>query len=1042
MPSFLFIENGNSLICKMQQNLTICTASAGSGKTFSLIKVYLKILIKNPHNFSSILAITFTNKAASEMKDRLLNELEKLASNTDTPMRNELIDEYKHLPNPEETIKKNAGIALSRIIHNYSALSIMTIDSFFQLLVNAFAKELKIPIGSNIEVDMDFVLNYATKRLFDDLDKNQALTEWLFEYVKHQLETGLTWNLEINIHQIGKELVKEISTEYFKNLPAEEIIRLKELLLHEIHRIEYIIKTSAKECLQIFKTHGVNDSSFKRGIYSFYTRLAAKPKDYYKEDFATLKKWLLDGQIPVSKERLKRDKELAEKIESALRSGVEQRTREMIDLLEDKKMVYISFLEVAKNIFNLGIIHQLNEKIREFRTQENTLLISDTKTLLKGLITETDAPFILEKAGNQYQHILLDEFQDTSDIQWDILKPLIVNTLSQGGNIFIVGDAKQAIYKWRGGNIQLIVSEVKQALSMFKPQQSILETNYRSAPEIVHFNSTFFKHLSETLHFTDIYENIVQFPSNGNETGGYVEATIIQKEEGNEKPIEIAFKQVVEKISILINDGWQPKDIAIIVRKNHESKSLTKLLNNLGLKVISESTGTIAHYPAVKLIIQILRYIHQPNATYYTNALYLSNLIKQWKIPIGLVFSDHKNLHDVNNLLLDQYIPFIRKENLSQLAQIPVYKLIEDLIKALEFEVSQDTYLIQFLDIILQYATSKLTNVASFLQWWDEFQDNYSIKTSAATNAINILTIHKSKGLEFPIVFLPWIDWDVTPNNSTLLWVKTDYPPFHQLGNIPIEYSNNLKHSYFYEPYEQEKEETLLETLNLLYVAFTRARTQLYIFTKDGNVNAVGKYVVKTLEDNFPNNKISSNTFKIGTYLPPKSQQDIKNATSLLNISTNNTTYKKINLKNDYTSREIEMGDIIHETLALIHKMEDAESVIHQLILSGKIKMEDAEIIYDKVQAIFNIDTFRNWMQHAIIFNERDVFFNHKIYRPDRFFIYNDTIIIVDFKTGKINAAYNAQIIKYVNAFRNMNFTHIEGYLLYINDQPTLTKIA
>ncbi|MBX7225838.1 MAG: UvrD-helicase domain-containing protein [Chitinophagales bacterium] len=1027
----------------MQQNLTICTASAGSGKTFSLIKEYLKILIQNPHNFSSILAITFTNKAATEMKERLIAELERLATNINTPMGKELAIELQHYPNPEAFIQKNAQIALSRIIHNYSGLSIMTIDSFFQLLVNSFAKELKIPIGSSIEVDMDVVLDAATKRLFEDLDNNEALIEWLFEYMKHQLETGLSWHLDINISQIGKELVKEISTEYFKNIPAEEIIRLKELLLRETRNIETNIKSSAKKCLQIFQTLGLEKDNIKSGIHSFYEKLALKPKKYYNEDFATLKKWIFNQEIPLVKDRIKTDPALVQKIETAYQSGIERLTKEMINTLEDKKTAYISFVEVTKNIFNLGIIHELNEKIKEFRSRENTLLISDTKTLLKGLITETDAPFILEKAGNQYQHILLDEFQDTSDIQWEILKPLIINTLSQNGNVFIVGDAKQAIYKWRGGNVQLIVSEIKQALSMFLPKENMLNTNYRSAQEIVRFNSAFFEKLSETLQFSAIYKNIVQQPFAYNNKTGFVEVNFIPKDDKEEKPMEIAFQWVAEKIRTLLQDGWKAKDMAIIIRKNYESQYLTKILNEQNIQVISESSRSIAQYPAVKLIIQILRYIHQPIAVHYTNILYLGNALNLWNLNTESIFNDHKNLHpdSPDKLLLGQFIPFLAEENLLSLAQSPIYALIEDLIRALKFEIAQDTYLIQFLDIILQYTSSKLTNIASFLQWWEAFHDNYSIRTSGDTDAIRILTIHKSKGLEFPIVFLPWLDWDTTPKTGSLLWVKTEHPPFQNLGNIPVECGKILEHTYFSEAYEQERKETLLESLNLLYVAFTRAQEQMYICSQDGKVNSIGKLTLQTMEEVFYANKTETNVYKIGTYAA-KSLDEQKTHASILPITSLNTPYKEMTLKKDYTSEEIEIGERIHETLALIHRIEDTERIIHQQILSGKIKIEDSYEMYEKIQAVFEIEAFRNWMQHATILNERDIFSDKKILRPDRFFMFQNTIIIVDFKTGKVNDAYNAQIKRYANAFLNMGYPHVEGYLLYINDQPSLTKIV
>lgn len=1033
----------------MTSTLTICTAAAGSGKTFSLVKEYLKIILKDPRKYRFILAITFTNKATAEMKERVLLELENLSLPEKCDMKTAILKEMGQAITVE-LIERNAKTALQYILHDYSQLSIMTIDSFFQLLIRSFARELKIPIGSGMDLDINYVLTKSIDWLFEDIGQQPKLTEWLLDYMNANIETGKGWKLEKGIMEIGKEVLGEKIGDKAEQFTLETIKKLTEDVKNEIGSFEQKIKSLCKSVLKILEHNNIEKSELKSGIYSFYEKADTKINECLDNTKnATIRKWASGEGNTITKENEK-NQDLVARLNSAIEQGFLSITKEIFLLTENEIEQYNSFKAIEKNIYNLGIIHFLAEKIKQYRSEENTLLISDSRQLLNGLIGAEDAPFIFEKVGAQYQHILLDEFQDTSNNQWDILHPLVINILGQGGKVFIVGDAKQAIYKWRGGNVQLIVKQIFDDLGYFLPKTVPLKVNYRSRNEIIEFNNLLFSKLQKNVLLESAYIGCAQEKLNENsDKKGYVEINFLTEMDlGKHKFIDVSLSKSCDLIENLLKEQFEQKDIAVLVRKKDEALKLAQLLNQKGIKVISDNSLVFANYEPIKLIIHTLHFITEPtNNLHYTHVLFLYAKLKKLVYEDEILLKNHlflKNHSDKNKLILFQLFPSLIPEGRDKWVQKNIYELVESLIHIFELNPNTDPFLLQFLDIVLGFFQKKNGSAIEFLNWWDFFSENLTLVISEETNAVRILTIHQAKGLEFPVVILPSADWDVTPKPNSILWFENKIPSIENLDILPVVFTKRLAISLFNDQYEQEIKDTFLENINLLYVATTRAVERLYVFSGANKTIGLGQILSKALTEIATETTeliLLDNKFILGEKQLPIKKKD--KHTAYFNIHAHERKdLKRKQLNQSFTTKEINIGELLHEVLSKANNQQEAVAILAQMKFLGKINEEQLQQIKEKLQLIWALKDYKKWVQHYDILSERDFVLKGKLFRPDKVFYNSEETIIVDYKTGIKKSSHQKQVLDYVEALRFMGFPSPKGCLLYISEKPILEMIA
>jgi len=603
--------------------LKIYKSSAGSGKTFTLVKEYLRIVLDHPEDYRHILAITFTNKATEEMKSRIVNSLVELSED-----KNESLEKILQAELPKTNIQREAKKVLELILHDYSSFSVCTIDSFFQKVMRSLAREIHLPLRFEVEMQKDEVIEQITEKLLNDIGKDAELTEWLSDLVLQKLDDEKSWNIESDIRFIANQLFREKSIA--DQLLTREKIRTVQKQLHALKKnFESKMKVFGDSGVSTMEQNGFSSADFTqkdRGIAGYFYKIRSNNgTDKYKPNSYVLKAAeSADSWFPKSSQR---KNELAGLVENHLLKHL----REILNFFEEEFPRYTGAIEVLKKIYVLGIINDLHQKLSEYREEKNAVLISDTPKILQSFISTDDAPFIFEKTGNRYKHYLIDEFQDTSDLQWQNLLPLIINSLGSGNFCMVVGDAKQSIYRWRGGNMNLLAREVRRELKPFDSliKEENLLTNYRSKRTIIEFNNAFFSNIpaivnseleikeDTLLHL--VYSNeLKQEVSGKNDSGGYVNVQFFEDDkplEGEDpgesvKWKEKALNKMFDIIQNLFRQNYSMSDIAILVRNNYEGNEAADFLFEHGItKILSPDSLLLSRSSVIQFIINVCRFL-------------------------------------------------------------------------------------------------------------------------------------------------------------------------------------------------------------------------------------------------------------------------------------------------------------------------------------------------------------------------------------------------------------------------------------------------
>ncbi len=1056
------------------RGFNIYKSSAGSGKTYTLVKEYLKLALKNPSEVKQILAITFTNKATEEMKSRIIKALVELIENK-KPELKEILQKELIL---DIDIPKKAQEVLDRILHDYSNFSVSTIDSFFHKIIRAFSKEMQLPMRFDVEMNQSNVIAELTDRLLQDIGKNKELTQWLEKLMLFKLNEDKGWKIENDIKFIAQELFKE---KFYAASQTSVPVTGKfiEQLFKIRQNFESQMKAHGDEAIGIINNQHLSIKDFaygSAGVANYFNKIRYKnDPDNYKPTKRSLEalqnpdKWYAKTSI---------NKEL---IVQLITEGVGTDKplalilSDIITLYTTSSEEYHSCLEVLKLIYIYGIVNYLKEKLKEYRDEKNVVMMSDTTYLLKQFVTGNDTPFVFEKVGNAYKHFLIDEFQDTSDFQWHNLLPLVENSIAAGSFTMVVGDAKQSIYRWRGGNMQLLLTGVQNDLGHFEEliKEELLGTNYRSKKHIVEFNNTFFKDaasliksnlqiennnlLDKAYHMDEVQQEVA--PKNSE--GGYVKISFIDEKDHNEKGIEpdknpkkknwkeIALDKLLETIHELENDNYSLKDIAILVRKNTEGNIIAKFLFENGYtKVISSESLLLWNSPKIQFIINILQYLNNShNMIAKTNLLYYYAQLNGLNISNNTLFTDFSNR---DNQLFYNQLPEKFVKHLNYLGKLPLYELSEQLISIFNLNDTPDAYIQRFQDLILEYTAKNKADIRNFINWWEENKNNdkCSVIVPENENAIRILSVHKSKGLQFPVVIMPFTDWKLSPDHRDIMWVSSTHAPFSEHALLPVKPGKGLMDTYFKEAYVQELIQTYIDNINVLYVAFTRAEQRLYTFSPlpvGDKLNNANELIHQTIK--FSGMVSENNSFEIGEAVPKqikfeKENEEIVKLTeypsnrwqSRLAISSKASVLWNI-IDNEKTEN-VNYGILIHEVLANIRVASDVKKSINLIHHEGLINENEKKELQIKVEKILSIPGVKNWFNDEWdVKTERELLLpDGQILRPDRVLIKKNHAVIIDYKTGAKEQKHEDQITHYARVLESIGYSPVEKYLLYINE--------
>ncbi len=1013
-------------------NLEIYKASAGSGKTFRLAVEFIKTILTKPPDFKHILFITFTNKATNEMKSRVLEVLFDLSAGSETSGYLAILK--KELPN-DINIPKQAGKALHLILNDFSYFNISTIDSFFQKLLRNFIRELNLRFDFTVELNTEQTKEEIYNRLIQRMAGNKMLREWVTGMMYQKLGNDKGWNLKMDIMETTSEVFKEFFQQQKDKISfsSGELIKVKKSLdTYEKNHLE-ILSQHGKTFSEAMRQCGLDFSDFYyglRGIGGFFNKLG---KINQTKIIPVLNSYATKTQ--------EEEKWFTHIPDGITDTDIDRFHKILLATTEDLKQfgpVLSGVLAVNKNFYRQGILTFIYDIFREYAAEKNLFYLPQTGLLIRKIIGDNPQPIIYEKIGNYFNQMMIDEFQDTSDLQYLNFKPLIAEIISAEENsAMVVGDIKQSIYRWRNANWNLLKETIKTDFRNYFKENS-LQHNYRSAKAIVNFNNVFFQFAAtqrDTTYSTSVFSEI--YPTQPDDFQiftkshqGFVSLEGLSKEDFSEKVPE----KTIAFIKELQDNGYQARDIALLIRRNTEATQLANILieaqktnddaNGLyNFKFISNEALRLVSSHVVNFLIDTLRYLLFPE-----NELLLTQIKKNW-FQLFHTEEDtcpHKWLSDRN---FTEEI--LQKLNTCQAQRtvISLYELSEFIVKTFELNrlTNQTSFLKGVLDKIFEFENKNGNRLAEFISWWNQNGKNFKVFFSPEQDALQILTIHKSKGLQFPVVIIPFANWEIKKNST--LWVKSDLPPFN--GNYFFVQTSAIQNSVFEEYAQQEELETIVDNLNMLYVAFTRPQTVLKVFF---NTEAKSNYTSKWINE-FVTIQGKDGIFEEGHLTTPPSQNDTVSLNTYqldtTEITQNDFIFSQLPVTPTQGEKQ-KQGEMIHGILQRIKTKADINRVLQQQNFTAS---ENSRIIRAFFTEGFKNELFSDWFSDKwTIYNERNlVNKNGNIIRPDRLLVRDSQAVVIDFKTGEPYTHYYEQIMEYVTTVKQLGFKSANGYLVYLS---------
>jgi ATP-dependent exoDNAse (exonuclease V) beta subunit len=1073
--------------------LTIYSASAGSGKTHKLAGIYLSSLFRSRFSYRHILAVTFTNKATSEMKSRILDQLDCLANGKQSDYLPGII---KETGKSEDRIRQEASEILFSVLHDYSRFSVCTIDAFFQKILRAFAREAGLYSGFNIEIDHTLILSSAVDEMITSSAGDKKLLEWLRAYIYANLDEDKSWNLKEGIMKLAAELFRE----KFIILSEQERSKLedKDFLLKYIKNLKDVsdsfeknLLDSGKNCTRIFADFGLTDDMFYRkgqGIPSFVRSLASgiirAPNGYVKEIFSEPPRWSRD-KIPVQ-------------LQKAIDSGLERELKEVISFYDKNISDYNSAEVILSNIYTLGILSDVLNNVHRITSSENNFLISDAGHLLNLIIKEDQAPFIYEKTGNRFENFMIDEFQDTSIIQWENFKPLISNSMSEGYDNLVVGDVKQSIYRWRNSDWSILGKMEHELVDNERYFSQSLKTNWRSRTNIIRFNNSLFSvipnlvdeklsGLKPSLNFKHLFAGAQQ-EDPGINRGGYVKIEFIRDETADDeqgtggvkkkfvrKWDSIVLERLPELIEIFQDNGYNASDIGILVRDGREGASVLrriieysnscspekKIKYNYGL--VSSDSLTLSGSPAVIFLISVISVLNNPD-----DILSRALMLRFYLLATGVKDADMHSL-DRDRLISEstENFPQGYEKFLESIKNLPLFEITENVISffGLGKYPWNVAYLNTFQDWVISYLGNKNSGLQAFLEWWESTGKTKSVVLPGTQDAARVLTMHKSKGLEFRIVILPFLSWNLDHKNTRhpFLWVKPGKPPFSELGILPVKYSSALADTIFADDYRDEKFSVHLDNINLLYVAMTRARDAIYGFApaEPGRENEIAEVIRNAITCNDTQNgnfgfmlkdfyNADKGVFEYGEIVGYDKVKPVSaDITSLEYPVTFGMRSLKLKLHGEnYFSPagspkkdKINYGKLMHEVFERINTPDDIRGAVMKLVSGGKVSVSESNDLKERIMALIDSPQVSEWfLPGNIVMTEAEILLPSGITRrPDRVILRDGKTIIVDFKFGEENPDYFHQVRQYKTLISEMGYAAVEAFIWYVDKNKVIS---
>ena len=1064
-------------------NFKVFQASAGAGKTFTLIKEYLKLCLGSEgavDNYRNILAITFTNAAANEMKAKIVKALQDIIDSTELDPKSMEAKLMEELNISDTELKYNAQRLMTRIMHDYSSFCVSTIDAFVQKLSRSFAHDLGLPTQYTVSIDTDEVAETITANLgLKITDKDDYLTDLLIDFSNNQFDNQRSTAIEVQLADFIKKLMSEKAYQKEGSNTIQDAQQYKEtldFLNRKIAIFEQRVKAFVDDFNALERQYNLDDASYsygKAGFISFIRKLSNKTFEQPGTRFYTV----LEKRNCFSKEAEKQlDKVQVDEIIAALLAILEPLSK-----FYGKEFGKYLFYKAQRNLLYLYALRaQIRTAFNELVEAEEVVHISEFNKLLNTVMGDFSVPFLYERIGERFKHVFVDEFQDTSVLQWQNLLPLIDNGLASGQMSMVVGDGKQSIYRFRSGEVEQIVNlpdiyalpkdDREAAFRQFEQNLKDnfafknLDTNYRSFANVVDFNNAFFEAAYKNLSPESQKVYVAEKP--GTDEGVSIYQKKAKTEEGlvqvelydNESQPDYCLDRVEAIIRELVDQrGYQYKDITILTRKSDLGSEIANYLNDKGIPVISQVSILLKSSDKVQLLVNTLRHL-----MYEDNEVHIANVLYNWMLTqnpdfegdVSQCFNEVKAIakgETAIETVMGIGEPGLLIETLSKATCL--YDLCASLMRIFHFDTIRDAFLNYFMDEVFRWQSGPMEGIVGFLAFWDKKENVLAVK-SVSGNAVNIMTIHKSKGLEFPVVIYPEaiVDLDEKLNASKVAeeWLRPEDLGFEAIPNLDkvlFKMDKNAENmgEFAVQHIEKEKESNRLDNLNLLYVAFTRAVQRLYVIAKQSKAdkpNLLREFCADKEECEVQGND-DALVYRFGSpdFRNPKEKTDeVKDEPMTDSMASD--WFGKITVDPNPTmvwqskSDKLlprEFGELVHQILAKIRTANEIESVLSPYVTDATIDEETAAWIRERfMQMVQHPQIASAFDSSAKVKTECEILQQGKVLRLDRYAELPDAIYLIDYKTGKAEEEHQKQVRNYANALKEMTDKEIRAFLVYL----------
>lgn len=1104
----------------MEEHLTVYRASAGSGKTFTLAVEYISLLVKDPENYQHILAVTFTNKATQEMKMRILSQLYGIANSLQSSQQ--YFNKVKEKTNmPDAVIRNNARAALTLLIHRYNNFRILTIDAFFQQVLRNLAHELGQTANLRVDLNNEEITEKAVDQMIESLEKGQPVLQWISTYINNSIEDDNGWNIIGKIKTFGTNIFKDFYKAHEANL-KEQLSNADDFKVYETtlrkrrNDIRKTFNSKARSILNEIKNANLDiPSNYRSGLYKYLTDSAIAPLTNKPLKAGVLKA----NESPQNWTSSKCAKADKQQIQTLAAEVLSAQLSELIAYNNDNWNEFQSIQLTLSHLSELRLLHAIADAVDNLTKDTNRFMLSNTQALLKELIADSDTPFIFERIGARLKHVMIDEFQDTSTIQWQNFQVLLANCMAQElSQNLIVGDIKQSVYRWRQGDWG-ILNNIEKSFAHQKIRLETLDYNYRSEKRIIDFNNAFWEQCvantakevaqddaEKAKIVQKAYEDVAQKTHKTTENG-FVKISLYPSKSMKEAVLE----ELIETIKELFNNGYGGKNqskIAILVRsKSNIQDIVNALLQSFGneINIVSDEAFRLDASLSVNIIVSAMHLLTHPDDVLTRGKLvklYNQEVLKKPLTDTDLLVSiNESNNIDTKNIdkkerrklateqqmaKLNSQLPPEYVANRELLLGLPVVDLVDKLFMlfGLDQLEGQSSYICTLYDTLNDFLKDHTADIDDFINEWENSLSSKTIQ-SDEIEGIRIMTIHKSKGLEFDNVIIPFCNWEMEKKGTLWCETKNKPAPYNKLPLLPIDFSRDkLIGTVFEDDYKEEHFQNIVDNLNLLYVAFTRASKNLFVFglrqgkttldniakgTPPGNRSYAIELALRQVSEqlqgsslSFPDDIGSEIHFEYGTLVPETHEKEhavadnpflIKPDKHIVSIATypQAATFKQSNKSIEFVkgedvdpsdrTRYIKIGNVLHQLFSTIYTTADIPARLNELEQQGIIyndEITSAQLRTRIEDAITNPQVQEWFSKRWQLYNECTILEYNKDtnemeeHRPDRVMTDGKEFVVVDFKFGKEREEYKKQVQQYMEILIRMGHKKVSGYLWYV----------